>query len=366
MKLDFFKKKNAEQEDKPQKSVAREWADAIIFAVIAATIIRWLFLEAFTIPTPSMEKSLLVGDFLFVSKIHYGPRTPKTPLQVPLTHQKIWWTNIPSYVDWIQLPQYRFPGFTSIKQNDVVVFNYPPELEYPVDLKTNYIKRCVGLPGDSLKVVDTQVYINGEAIENPEKMEFRHNIITNQEIKDRVFRNYDITDYERTNYGYIAHTTPETAREFAKLPFIERVEILKMSPDQINPRVYPKNSQLFDWNEDYYGAIWIPAEDATIELNEYTIALYRSVIENYEHNDDVRIENGNVYINGEEVNSYTFKQDYYFMMGDNRHNSEDSRFWGFVPEDHVVGKAFFIWLSLDKHESFLNKIRWSRIFNLIH
>lgn len=366
MKLDFFKKKTEDKKEEPQKSVMREWADAILFAVIAATIIRWLFLEAFTIPTPSMEKSLLVGDFLFVSKIHYGPRTPKTPLQMPLTHQKIWWTDLPSYVDWVQLPQYRLPGFTSIKQNDVVVFNYPPELEYPVDLKTNYIKRCVGLPGDSLKVVDTQVYINGEVLENPEKMEFRHNIVTNQDIKERVFKNYDVTDYERTNYGYIAHMTDDTAKEFAKLPFVERVEILKMNADQVNPRVYPKNSQMFSWNEDYYGAIWIPAEGASIDLNEETIALYRDVIENYEHNDEVRFENGKVFVDGSEITQYTFKQDYYFMMGDNRHNSEDSRFWGFVPEDHVVGKAFFIWLSLDKDETFLHKIRWTRFFNLIN
>ena len=366
MKFDFFKKNTENKEDKPKKSVAREWADAIVFAVIAATIIRWLFLEAFTIPTPSMEKSLLVGDFLFVSKIHYGPRTPKTPIQMPLTHQKIWWTDIPSYVDWIQLPQYRLPGFTSIKQNDVVVFNYPPELNYPVDLKTNYIKRCVGLPGDSLKVEDTQILINGNAIDNPEKMEFRHNIITNQDIKERVFKNYDITDYERTNYGYIAHMTSETAKEFEKLPFVENVEILKMSEDQVNPRVYPKNSQLFDWNEDFYGSIWIPKKGVTIELNELTIALYRDVIQHYENNDEVSIENGKMIIDGQEVSEYTFKQDYYFMMGDNRHNSEDSRFWGFVPEDHVVGKAFFIWLSLDKYETFFNKIRWSRFFNLIH
>ena len=366
MKFDFFKKKTEGKEESKIKSVAREWADAILFAVIAATIIRWLFLEAFTIPTPSMEKSLLVGDFLFVSKIHYGPRTPKTPLQVPLTHQKIWGTNIPSYVDWIQLPQFRLPGFTSIKQNDVVVFNYPPELDYPVDLKTNYIKRCVGLPGDSLKVVDTQVFINNVVLENPVKMEFRNNIVTNQDIKERVFKNYDITDYERTNYGYIAHTTAKTAKEFEKLPFVEKVDLLKMGSDQVNPRVYPKNARLFNWNEDFYGAIWIPAKGATIDLNEITIALYRNVIENYEHNDEVRIENGKVYVNGEEISQYTFKQDYYFMMGDNRHNSEDSRFWGFVPEDHVVGKAFFIWLSLDKNESFFSKIRWSRFFNLIH
>ena len=366
MKFDFFKKKAENTEEKKQKSAAREWADAIIFAVIAATIIRWLFLEAFTIPTPSMEKSLLVGDFLFVSKIHYGPRTPKTPLQMPLTHQKIWWTNLPSYVDWIQLPQYRLPGFTSVKQNDVVVFNYPPELEYPVDLKTNYIKRCVGLPGDSLKVENTQVYINGQPLENPEIMEFRYNIVSSQEIKERVFKNYDISPPERTNIGYIANTTPEIAAEFEKLSFVDKVEILTMGKEQINPRVYPKNSQLFAWNEDYYGSIWIPKEGTTIELNERTIALYRDVIKNYEYHDEVVIENGKMVIDGEEVSEYTFKQNYYFMMGDNRHNSEDSRFWGFVPEDHIVGKAFFIWLSLDKYESFFNKIRWSRFFNLIH
>ncbi len=366
MKFDFFNKKKDGKEEKKEKSVVREWADAIVFAVIAATIIRWLFLEAFTIPTPSMEKSLLVGDFLFVSKIHYGPRTPKTPLQVPLTHQKIWWTDLPSYVDWIQLPQFRLPGFTSIKQNDVVVFNYPPEHKYPVDLKTNYIKRCVGLPGDSLKVEDTQVYINGKALDNPEKMEFRHNIITNQDIKDRVFKNFDITDYERTNYGYIAQTTVKTASEFEKLPFVEKVEVYKMGPKQLNPRVYPQNVEFFPWNEDYYGAIWIPAKGAKIELNEKTIALYRDVITNYEHNKEVKIEDGQVIINGETVTEYTFKQNYYFMMGDNRHNSEDSRFWGFVPEDHVVGKAFFIWLSLDQYETFFKKIRWGRFFNLIH
>jgi signal peptidase I len=366
MKFDFFKKKQGEKEKK-EKTVVREWVDAIVFAVIAATIIRWLFLEAFTIPTPSMEKSLLVGDFLFVSKIHYGPRTPKTPLQIPLTHQKIWWTNVPSYVDWIQLPQYRLPGFTDVKQNDVVVFNHPPELEYPVDLKTNYIKRCVGLPGDSLKVLDTQVYINGTAIENPEKMEFRYNVVTNQNIKDRVFLEYDInlSEINRSNNGYILHCTKEVASEFEKLPFVDRVEMYKMAKDQVNPRVYPQNHELFAWNEDFYGPIWIPSKGATIDLNEETIALYRDVIENYENNDEVRFENGEVIINGESVTDYTFKQDYYFMMGDNRHNSEDSRFWGFVPEDHIVGKAFFIWLSLDQYQSFLHKVRWNRLFNLI-
>jgi len=370
MKFDFFKKKKKEEveaQEKQPKSAVREWTDAIVFAVIAATIIRWLFLEAFTIPTPSMEKSLLVGDFLFVSKIHYGPRTPATPLQMPLTHQKIWWTDVPSYLDWIQLPQFRFPGFTKVKQNDVVVFNHPPELQYPVDLKTNYIKRCVGLPGDTLSVVDTQVYINSKPIENPTKMETSYLVMTNQQIKERVFKEYDITDVDPNNLGYVAMMTPATAEEFGKQNFVQRIEPIKRTREQVNQRVYPQNTALFPWNEDFYGPIWIPSKGATIELNEKNIALYKDVIMNYEHNKDVKIEENKVTIDGQEITSYTFKQDYYFMMGDNRHNSEDSRFWGFVPEDHVVGKAFFIWLSLDKNpESFLNKIRWNRLLNLIH
>ena len=370
MKFDFFKKKQvdqAENQEKQPKSAVREWTDAIVFAVIAATIIRWLFLEAFTIPTPSMEKSLLVGDFLFVSKIHYGPRTPATPLQVPLTHQKIWWTDIPSYLNWIQLPQYRLPGFTKVKQNDVVVFNHPPELQYPVDLKTNYIKRCVGLPGDTLSVVDTQVYINSKPIDNPPKMEFSHLIITNQQIKERVFKEYDVTDVTRDNLGYVAMMTDETAKKFGEQNFIQKIEPIKRTREQVNPRVYPQNTALFPWNEDFYGPLWIPSKGATIDLNEKNIALYYDVIKNYEHNDTVRLENGKVWVDLVEVSTYTFKQNYYFMMGDNRHNSEDSRFWGFVPEDHIVGKAFFIWLSLDKNpESFFKKVRWNRLLNLIH
>jgi signal peptidase I len=353
-------------DEEKKKSASREWLDAIVFAVIAATIIRWLFLEAFTIPTPSMEKSLLVGDFLFVSKIHYGPRTPKTPLQVPLTHQTIWWTDIPSYVEWIQLPQYRLPGFSDVDRNDVVVFNYPPELQHPVDLKTNYIKRCVGLPGDSLKVVDTQVYANGVAIENPPRMQLRHQLVTSDIVNDRVFHEYDITDYNLSgSNGYIIQTTAETATEFAQLPFVKSVERIKVPDDYYNPRVYPQ-SDMFKWNEDFYGPVWIPAKGATIDINEKTLAMYRDVIEHYEHHDDVQIENGQLSIAGQQISQYTFQQNYYFMMGDNRHNSEDSRFWGFVPEDHIVGKALFIWLSLDRYEPFYNKVRWRRLFNSIH
>ncbi len=360
--IPFFRKKKSR---KP-KSKMREWVDAIVFAVIAATIIRWLILEAFTIPTPSMEHSLLVGDFLFVSKVHYGARSPKTPLQVPLTHQKIWGTEIPSYVEWIQLPQFRLPGFTHVKRNDIVVFNYPPEFQYPVDLKTNYIKRCVAIPGDKLEVRDTQVYINGEMGSNPEGMQERYFIYTKDRINERIFKQHEIADYSKDirGNGYYVFTTPEDALALEKLPFIESVKIIKGKEGVAEPRIYP-DARIFPWNADFYGPITVPGKDMTIEITRESLATYRSVIENYEGNDDVKIQDDKLFIDGKEVTSYTFKQNYYFMMGDNRHNSEDSRFWGFVPEDHIVGKALFIWLSLDPHGSFLGKVRWTRFFNLI-
>jgi len=366
-----FKKKEkdpeaqSQQENRPkmQKSKTREWVDAIVFAVIAATFIRWLFLEAFTIPTPSMEKSLLVGDFLFVSKIHYGARTPKTPLQIPLTHQKIWGTEIPSYLDWIDLPQYRLPGISSIQRNDVVVFNFPPEHHYPTDLKTNYIKRCIGIPGDVVKVENTQVYVNDSPVENPSGLQFRHFIETDEIINERVFDEYEIWEYNLVQNGYLALCTTEIAEELSALPFVKDVRMITKSEDQINDRIYPDG---FPWNEDYYGPIEIPAEGQTITLTEENITKYKTIITYYEDHEEVEEREGALYINGEKAESYTFKQNYYFMMGDNRHNSEDSRFWGFVPEDHVVGKAFFIWLSLDPNEGLLNKVRWTRLFHLIH
>ena len=350
--------------EKPKTKV-REWTDAIVFAVIAATIIRWLLLEAFTIPTPSMEKSLLVGDFLFVSKMHYGARTPATPLQMPLTHQKIWGTNIPSYLDWINLPQFRLPGFSKVKRNDVVVFNYPPEFQYPVDLKTNYIKRCIGVAGDVLEVKDMQVYINNEPIDNPEKMQYRYFVETPETINKRVFEKYDISEKYKVNGGYMVFTIPKTATELNSLQFITNVKVLEADPDVAEARIYP-NANKFPWNVDYWGPITIPAEGMTIDVNDETMTKYGPVIEYYEGHETVEILNGTLKIDGESFTAYTFKQDYYFMMGDNRHNSEDSRFWGFVPADHIVGKALFIWMSIDPTKSFFKKIRWRRLFNGIN
>ena len=366
MNLKFWKREEKDKNapEKP-KSKAREWVDAILFAIIAATLIRWVLVEAFTIPTPSMENSLLVGDFLFVSKIHYGPRTPKTPLQVPLTHQKIWWTNIPSYLDFIQLPQYRLPGFSDIERNDVVVFNYPAE-SHPTDLKTNYIKRCVGVAGDKIEISDTQVRINDQPVDNPPQMEFSYFVKTrnNNAINDRVFKKAGIWDYGRTSNGYRINATAESAEKLANFPFIETVQINKSAYNKSEPGIYP-SSALFDWNKDFYGPIIIPSEGMTIPLTEENIAKYKYVIEHYEDNESVTQKDGRLLVDGEAITSYTFKQDYYFMMGDNRHNSLDSRYWGFVPEDHIVGKALFIWLSLDPNERFLNKIRWKRLFKSI-
>ncbi|MDR6806182.1 signal peptidase I [Dyadobacter sp. BE34] len=366
-------------ESKKKKSPAREWFDSILFAVVAATLIRWLFFEAFTIPTPSMENSLLVGDFLFVSKLHYGTRTPKTPLQVPLTHQTIWGTNIPSYTSLIQLPQYRLPGFSEVKRGDVVVFNYPPELQHPVDLKTNYIKRCVGIPGDKVEVRDLQVYANGQAMENPPRMENEYFVATTTAVnEEKVFRDNGISEFNsftdgendtikgNEQMGYLVFTTTEIAAKLKTYDFVKSITLVKTDNGITEPMLYP-NSSLFKWNRDNYGPITVPKEGMTVQLTPENVAMYGPVIKNYEDNEDVVVEEKSVKIGGKAITSYTFKQDYYFMMGDNRHNSADSRYWGFVPMDHIVGKAVFVWMSIDPNPtSFFNKIRWSRIFRVIN
>lgn len=359
------------------KSVAREWADAIVFAVVAATLIRWLIMEAYTIPTPSMENSLLVGDFLFVSKFHYGTRTPKTPLQIPLTHQKIWFTEIPSYVEWIQLPQYRLPGISEVKRGDVVVFNVPGMMEnnwglppsqwkkYPTDLKTNYIKRCVGLPGDVFEIKDRQVYANGTAVENHPGMQYSYVVTAKDEINDRNLEKFDLAGDDvrlirktKSNEAvYQMFLTDAVVAEMRKLTYIVSVELIPSEGE-----TFPHSGLFSKWTGDNFGKLTIPKEGWTIQVNDSTLALYGTTITDYDHNSEAAIKDGKLLIDGKEVTSYTFKQNYYFMMGDNRHNSHDSRYWGFVPEDHIVGKGFFIWLSIDRDRG---GIRWNRFFNLI-
>jgi signal peptidase I len=369
MKIPFFSKKKASR--KP-KSKVREWVDAIVFAVIAATIIRWATLEAFTIPTPSMEGTLLVGDFLFVSKLHYGTRTPKTPLQIPLTHRRIWGTEIPSYLDWIQLPQYRLPGFTDVKRNDVVVFNYPEELEYPLDLREHYIKRCVGVPGDVVRVKNAELYINSEPALVPEDVQFSYAIKTSEMIRDRVWDKYEISESQMIpGYGYMVQAKPAMIEEMRALSFVDDIifsptqkgnDLVSVDSTEVEPQTYPKTPETH-WNKDFYGPITVPEEGQTIAINHENLLMYGELLRYYEHLEDVKIDGNQLFIDGEQVTEYTFSQNYYFMMGDNRHNSWDSRYWGFVPEDHVVGKALFIWMSIDPEQSFLSKIRWSRLFS---
>ncbi len=358
-----------------KKTKLREWTDAIVFAVVAATLIRMFLIEAYTIPTSSMEKSLLIGDFLFVSKVSYGARVPNTPLAFPFTHHSFpekLIGNIPfpfvggkqSYLEWIKWPYKRLAGFGSIKNNDVVVFNYPMEDFRPVDKRENYIKRCVGTPGDTLEVVDRVLHINGKPNEEPEKMQFNYNVKTDGgSINPKVLDKLDITEGGRVSSAgdYNLRMTSEAADKVKKFPNVEHVDVASMPRGVYADYIFPKNKD-FPWNVDNYGPIYIPKEGMTIELTVDNLPLYERLITVYEEN-ELKVTGNTIYINGEETSQYTFDMDYYFMMGDNRHNSADSRFWGFVPEDHIVGKAVFIWFSVDRNGG---GIRWSRIFRFIH
>lgn len=373
MNWKFLAKK---KESKP-KSKLREWREAIVFAVVVATLIRWGTVEAFVIPTPSMENSLLVGDYLFVSKIHYGSRTPRTPLQIPLTHQHIWGTKIPSYLDWVQLPSWRLPGISQVNREDVVVFNVPDlnmneGIERPIDLKTYYVKRCVGIPGDSVVVKDRRLIVNGEILSSPPDMKFSYLVTANDAITKRNLKHLgvDPDDYHllgRTNDNkviYKMYLTETQLKNAEAASYIASVGDDFMTHDGPDEDIFPSVMNT-SWNGDNYGPLVVPKEGMTIDVNDSTLGLYGETIRLYEHHKDIIIKGSTLTIDGESLDEYTFKQDYYFMMGDNRNNSLDSRYWGFVPADHIVGKPLFIWFSVDEHADLLHKIRWNRIFTLV-
>lgn len=373
MNWKFWKKSNPK---KPQ-SLFEEWANSIVFAVVAATLIRWSTVQAFVIPTPSMENSLLVGDYLFVSKFHYGAQTPRTPLQIPLTHQKIWGTEIPAYSSSIQLPTYRFPGISHVKRGDVVVFNVPRKaqsegIDYPIDLKNNYVKRCVGTPGDVVQVVGRELSVNGQLLAQPPNMKFSYLVTAKDEINTRNLAKLglDSDDYYylgRLDDGkgmYRMFLTKAQLEEVKAVTFVRSVIQDYMTSSGTDDGIFP-SSKYTPWNGDNYGPVVIPKKGMTISVNDSTLAFYSDIIKLDEDNTNVEINDGHLRVNGQNITSYTFKQDYFFMMGDNRNNSLDSRYWGFVPENHVVGKALFIWFSVDQEASVANKVRWNRIFNII-
>jgi signal peptidase I len=395
----FWKPKKT-ADGKRKRNVALEWLDAIIFAVVAATVIRLFFIEAYTIPTSSMEKTMMVGDYLFVSKIAYGPKVPNTPIAMPLVHNTMPFTrHAPSYVEWLKYPYRRLKGYTTVKRNDIVVFNFPEGdtvvaerqnesyyalvrqygranvwknytiLVRPVDKRENYIKRCVGVPGDSIQIVNGQVLVNGQEQKGFPQMQHNYFVQTNgTPINSKLLDNMQIPKADRMySAQYGAYEMPLTRLEAEKIGKLTNiVSIVKRNntdPRAYGQRVFPQRSDL-DWTEDNYGPIWIPKKGATVALDSASLSLYRRAIEVYEEN-TLTEKDGKILINGKEATTYTFKMSYYWMMGDNRHNSLDARFWGYVPEDHIVGKASFVWLSLSPDRKFPLNIRWKRLFRFI-
>jgi len=395
----FWKKEYKEGE---KRNVLLDWVDAIIFAVVVVTFINTFFFQAFKIPSSSMESSLYTGDHLFVSKLAYGPKIPQTPLTIPFTHNVI--LGKESYSTLIQNDYRRLKGFGEVKTGDYVVFGFPhgdtvltkfPADDYytvkrtigrqaaisnygplkarPSDKKDHYVKRCVAVAGDTLEIVNGQVYVNSTAQEVWPGVQNSYTVVTtgqriNPVILDKLGLNSSELYFEPSLPGYPAMSlTSVMLSEIKEMPVVasvkENIDVYPPDYPDSYLTIFPFSPE-YRWTRDNFGPLWIPEKGATIELTIADLPLYERVITSYEGN-DLEVKDGKIYINGEEAHSYTFKQDYYFMMGDNRHNSLDSRYWGFVPEDHVVGKPSMIWLSIDGNKKFPKNIRWRRFFKFV-
>lgn len=405
------------------------WVDAIVFALVAVYFVNLYFFQNYVIPSSSLEKSLLVGDYLFVSKLSYGPRVPQTPLHMPLTQHTLPIFNCKSYLEWPKWDYKRVKGTGTVQLNDIVVFNFPAgdtvatsvpaediyrlsyqagkelvkpvdmsamtpeqervvydfyyregrkyvsenpqtygELVYrPVDRRENYVKRCVGLPGQTLQIKDRVVYLDGKANKEPEYVQYRYLVKVHKPIPGELAHELGISNEDLMYYYADASVYNLPLTQKAKEGLLARKDItvsIEDVPADDGGGLYPLNKNT-GWTTDNYGPIWIPKKGETIDLTLDNLPLYERPIHAYEGN-ELAVKEGRIYINGQETSQYTFKMDYYWMMGDNRHNSADSRFWGFVPEDHVVGKPIFIWLSLDPDRGWFDgKIRWNRLFSLV-
>ena len=395
----FWKKEYKEGE---KRNALLDWLDAIIFAVIVVTFINTFFFQAFKIPSSSMESSLYTGDHLFVSKLAYGPKLPQTPLTIPFTHNVI--GRKESYTTLLQNDYRRLKGFGQVETGDYVVFAFPhgdtvlvkdPAADYytyvrtlgreytlkhygpvkvrPSDKKDHYVKRCVAVAGDTLTIKNGQVYVNSQPQENWPGVQNTYSVVTdgsriNPKNLEKLGVNISELWYHPQYPGY--PQMPLTAQMLEKVRNYTNVVSVTQNID-VYPADYPDSdltifpfSSDYKWTRDNFGPLWIPAKDATVELTLDNLPLYQRIITSYEGN-ELEVKDGKIYINSEEAQSYTFKQDYYFMMGDNRHNSLDSRYWGFVPEDHIVGKPAVIWLSIDGNKSFPKNIRWRRFLKFV-
>ena len=376
-----------------------EWVSAIIFATVAATLIHLFVFQLYVIPTSSMEKSLLIGDYLYVSKVAYGPQVPNTPLSFPFVHHTMPFSQTKkSFSECIKWPYHRLKGLGQVERNDVVVFNFPAgdtvllenqavtyydvlreyqrefgEVEgrrrlnedytvisRPVDKRENYVKRCVGIPNDTIRIIDTELYVNGEKqIDLPGK-QYIYFVQSSSPITQYAIDNLGITEWSGSGSYYYMTMTEEAAAKVKAMPNV--TSVTRYNAQSPLPDIFP-SAEGYEWTQDNFGPLWIPAKGSTVTLTTENLPLYRRIIEVYEGNTLEVAPDGTIYINDEPTDKYTFKMNYYWMMGDNRHKSADSRFWGFVPEDHIVGKASFVWFSRDKETG--KGIRWDRLFKKI-
>lgn len=357
----------------------RRWWRELFIALGVILFLRTFFVEAFLIPTSSMERTLMAWDLVFVSKLHYGPRLPMVPLAIPFIHNRIPFTGIPSYLDWIVLPYIRVPGFKPIQRGDIIVFNYPaddimpnsPELGpvYVPSLKENYVKRCVAAPGDTLEVRNGEVFINGQRGYHPKYVQERYRAVTRSEpLTYRVLKKWGFRPPGSSNLNWAAVDArtyildmPRFVAEAFRAQFASLLDTFHRYTDTAGhfmPQIYPHDTA-FKWNLDHWGPFYLPRKGDTISLNLHTLTLYRRLIEAYEGH-RVQVAAGQIYIDGEPRTSYTFEQNYYFAMGDNRYNSLDGRFWGPVPEDHIVGKPIFVLLSIENWTP-----RWERFLRAV-